>query len=84
MIFSGAPHFFDKFKQSATNRKIGMPELYSRIGYSHYMKKPTKNEIEAICRANNIEDEESIKNSFLAQNFRVLSSFIKNKNIGLI
>lgn len=30
LIFSGAPHFFDKFKQSATNRKIGMPELYSR------------------------------------------------------
>ena len=26
LIISGAPHFFEKFKLTATNRKIGMPE----------------------------------------------------------
>lgn len=84
LILSGAPHFFERFRQSANNRKIGMPELYSRISYQYELKQPAKTEIEAICKANGIEDRESIENAKIASNFRLLSHYINNKKYGLI
>ena len=84
LIISGAPHFFEKFKQTAVNRKIGMPELYSRIAYSHYLKKPTKKEIQAICEINGVTDIETLNEVRNIFNFRLLNSFIRNKQIQLI
>ncbi len=84
LIISGAPHFFEKFKLTATNRKIGMPELYSRITYSHYLKKPTRKEIQVICDVNGIKDEQTLSEAKNMFNFRILNSFIKNKQIQLI
>jgi DNA transposition AAA+ family ATPase len=84
LVISGAPHFFERLLKAVNGRKIGMPELYSRISYHHDLKKPTKAEIQAICELNGIVDKESIEAAKVVSNFRILSHYINNKKYGLI
>lgn len=64
-ILSGVPALEKRVRRGCQLNKIGYRELYSRIGRRFIkLKQTSENDVAAICKANGIEDEHFINETF--------------------
>lgn len=79
IVLSGCPYFKTNLEKEKNRQKQGIPELYSRVQAWYELEPPTKAEIAAICNANGVHDEATIKEFQRLRNFRELSNSILNE-----
>ncbi len=60
IVMAGVDYFKTNLIKAVTKQKEGMPEFYSRVIMWYDLRTPNKSEIEAICKANGLEDTEII------------------------
>lgn len=85
IVLAGVDYFKTNLEKAVRNRKEGMPEFYDRISVWQHLNRPTKQEIEVICKENNITDGNKIEKLLKVDNYRKLGNCIKNityKQIG--
>lgn len=78
-IMAGCEYFKTNIEKAVERNKIGYPEFHSRIVNWHILNKPTRAEIETICRENGIGNTETIKDFQRLSNYRQLYNAITNE-----
>lgn len=79
ILLAGVEYFYTNLKKAAQKQKQGMPEFFSRVQSWYELNLPTKKEVEAICTANGVTDEATIKEFQQFKNFRELQNAILNE-----
>jgi hypothetical protein len=79
IILAGCEYFQSNIEKAVTKEKTGYPEFHSRIISWNVLNKPTRAEISAICHANGLTDEATIKELYRLPNYRLLYNAITNE-----
>jgi DNA transposition AAA+ family ATPase len=79
IIMAGCEYFQKNLLKAVTKDKTGYPEFYSRVVNWNILNRPTKVEIAAICQSNGVSDEDTIKEFFKLNNYRLLHNAIMNE-----
>lgn len=86
IVIAGPNDFEDNIIDWCEKGERGVPEFYSRVNDWIYIERPTKDEIIALCHANNIKDEAFIDMLVKQRkriDFRIINSkiniFLKKK-----
>jgi len=79
ILLAGCEYFKTNIDKAVTKEKIGYPEFHSRIVNWNVLNKPTRAEISAICQANGVTDETTIKELQRLSNYRLLYNAITNE-----
>lgn len=78
-VLAGCEYFQRNIEKAVTKDKTGYPEFHSRVINWNVLNKPTKAEIQAICQANGLLDEDTIKDFQKLPNYRLLYNAITNE-----
>jgi DNA transposition AAA+ family ATPase len=76
MLLAGCPYFKSNLEKSVRRGKQGIPEFVSRVGLFLNLSVPSKEEKEAICRANGIDEPLVIKSLTGCKDYRELETAI--------
>lgn len=79
IIIAGCEYFQRNIEKAVTKDKTGYPEFHGRVVNWNMLNKPTRAEIQAICKANGVVDEDTIKDFQKLPNFRLLYNAISNE-----
>ena len=79
IIIAGCEYFQRNIEKAVTKDKTGYPEFHSRVVNWNILNKPTRTEIAAICRANGVNDDDTIKDFQKLPNYRLLYNAITNE-----
>ena len=78
-VLAGCDYFKTDIEKWVARDKKGYPEFHSRVVNWHKLERPTKAEINAICRENGIAKPETIKEFQKLVNYRQLFNAITNE-----
>lgn len=79
ILLAGCEYFQTNIDKAVTKEKIGYPEFHSRIINWNILSRPTKVEITAICHANGINEDSTIKELYRLPNYRLVYNAITNE-----
>lgn len=79
ILLAGCEYFQSNIEKAVAKEKIGYPEFHSRITNWNILSKPTKAEITAICNANGVTDEATVKELCRLPNYRLVHNAITNE-----
>ncbi|MBD1385726.1 AAA family ATPase [Mucilaginibacter rigui] len=79
ILLAGCEYFQTNIEKAVTKEKIGYPEFHSRVTNWNVLNRPTKAEVTAICQANGLTDEATIKELHRIPNYRLLYNAITNE-----
>jgi len=79
IIIAGCEYFQRNIEKAVTKDKTGYPEFHGRVINWNVLNKPTKAEIQAICHANGVSDDDTIKDFQKLPNYRLLYNAITNE-----
>ncbi|WP_295714390.1 AAA family ATPase [Mucilaginibacter sp.] len=79
ILMAGCEYFKKNVEKAVEKDKTGYPEFYSRVVNWNELTKPSKAEIAAICKANGVTDDDTIKDFCKLSNYRLLYNAIVNE-----
>ena len=79
IIIARCEYFQRNIEKAVIKDKTGYPEFHSRVVNWNVLNKPTRAEIKAICEANGISDDDTIKDFQKLPNYRLLYNAITNE-----
>lgn len=81
IVLAGVDYFKKNLDKWVMRDREGMPEILGRIYHWTILERPTKEEKQAICKANNIIDEDFLKSVTRCHDFRALRNEIENYQV---
>ncbi|MFK5855127.1 MAG: ATP-binding protein [Bacteroidota bacterium] len=78
ILLAGVEYFKSNLEKAVQKQSQGMPEFFDRIVAWQSLNRPTWAEIDAICKANGLNDLEKSKELRKVRNFRHLTNQISN------